>query len=112
MLTTVNTQLRRHRRKVRWALAVLVVALVAVTAHSALMSGPLGDHAMSDAGALCMVVGGALAAAGVAAFSVRRLPQRPTRLIALPIAALPFVRARAGLLARAGPPPLTPVLRL
>lgn len=113
MLSSLNTRLRRHRSKVRWALAVLAVAAVALTAHSALMSSDMGDHAMSDAVAICLTVGGCVAVIGVAAFAVGRVLQRPTCVIPTPLApAPPFVPASAGFLVRAGPPPLLQVFRL
>lgn len=97
------------------ALAVLAVALVAVTAHAAVMNGVMDDHVMSDAAALCLAVGGSLAVAGVAVFAVRRLLQRPRWVIPAPLApSLAFVPASAGFLVRAGPPPppLLQVFRL
>jgi hypothetical protein len=112
MLTTLDTQLRRHRRQVRWLLAVVAVVAAALTAHSALISSDMGDHKM-DAVAICLVAGGCVAVIGVAAFAVRRLLQRPTWVIPAPVApALPFIPASAGFLVRAGPPPLLQVLRL
>ena len=85
---------------------MLAIALAALTAHSSLMSGPMDDHAMSNAAAICMVVGGSLAVVGVAVFAVRRLARRPLWLIPAPHApALPFVAVAPGFLVRAGPPP-------
>ena len=115
MLISVHSQLRRQRRRVLLALAVLAVALAALSAHSAVMSGAMDDHVMSDAAALCLAVGGALAVAGVAVFAVRRLLQRPLWVIPAPLTqALAFVPASAGFLVRAGPPPpaLLQVFRL
>jgi hypothetical protein len=114
MLTTLNSQLRRHRRKAKWALAVLAVAAVAHIAHSALMSSDMGDHSTSNAVAICLTVGGCVAVIGVAAFAVRRVLQRPTWTIPAPFPpALAHVPAAAGFLGRAGPPPsLLQVFRL
>ena len=92
---------------------MLAVALVAVTAHSALMSGPTDDHAMGDATALCFLLGGSLAAVGVAAFGIRRPARHRTWVIHTPVApALPFIPSSPGFLVRAGPPSLLQVFRL
>ena len=95
------------------ALAALAVALAALTAHAAAMNDAMGDHVMGDAAAICLVVGGALAAVSVAVFAVGRRPQRPLWVIPQPLApALPFLPASSGFLARAGPPPVLQVFRL
>ncbi|MEX0741359.1 MAG: hypothetical protein WD079_01085 [Phycisphaeraceae bacterium] len=112
MLISPNSQLRR-RHQVLIALAVLAVALTALTAQTTLMDGGMDDHVMSDAAAICLAVGGSLAIIGVAIFAVRRLRQRPLWLIpAAPTPARLFVGATPGFLARAGPPPLLQVFRL
>jgi hypothetical protein len=112
VLIKLDSELRRHRRKVLWALALFAVLGVAVTAKAALMSGhEHGD--MSDAVVLCMTVGACVAVAGVAVFAARRLAQRPMWLIASPVAAaLASVPVSPGFLVRAGPPPLLQVFRL
>jgi hypothetical protein len=112
MLITLNRQLRRHRRRVLTALAVLAVALAALSAHAALMRGALDGHAISDATTSCLIVGGSLAIAGVAVLAVRRLQQRLWLVAAPPMLALGFVPAYAGFAVRAAPPPLLQVFRL
>ena len=87
------------------ALAVLAT-LAALTIHAAVMDGAMDDHVMSDAAALCLAVGGSLAAVGVAVFAARRPLQRPLWVIPTPVApALSFRPAAHGFLVRAGPPP-------
>lgn len=91
------------------ALALLLVVASALSAHSAVMGG---DHA-GDAAALCLIVGASGAVVAVAAFALRCARARSLWLVPAPLApALPFVTAAPGFLARAGPPPLLPVLRL
>ena len=88
-----------------WAVAVLAVALTALTAHAALVGGPMGDHVMSDAAAICAVVGGTLAVTGVAVGAVRLLIQRRPWTDPLPLAAARVLLPSAcGLPVRAGPP--------
>lgn len=74
---TVHSRLRRHRRAVLLALAVLAVATAALTVHATVMSGGMDDHVMGDAAALCLSVGGALIAVGAVGLAARRLLQRP-----------------------------------
>jgi hypothetical protein len=108
---SLDKQLRRHRRKLTAALAVLAVAAVAMTAHAALMSGT-GDH-MSDGAGICLTVGGCVAVLGVAVFAHIRLRRRPLWLIPAPLAAAPpFVAMSNGFLSRAGPPRLLQVFLL
>jgi hypothetical protein len=106
MLTSVHSLLCRHRRRVRWALAVFALCASALTVHSLAMSSGMSDHAAGDAAALCMAVGGSLALAVAAvAFAARRPSQRPTWLIdvaAGPAAVL--IPDGAWALVRAGPP--------
>jgi peptidoglycan/LPS O-acetylase OafA/YrhL len=105
VIVSLHTHLRRRRRRLLVALALLAVALAALTAHAAAMDGAMGDHVMSDAAALCLAVGGSLAAIGVRAFAARRMPQRSRWVI--PAFALPaplLLPAAAGVLVRAGPP--------
>jgi predicted membrane-bound spermidine synthase len=114
MLSTFNRRLRHHRRKALCALAVLAVAGVALSAKTALMSAH-GHDDVSDIVAVCMIVGGYAAVAGVAVFAVRRLLQRPRWLISAPLLpALPVLPSTTGFLARAGPAPpaLLQVFRL
>jgi len=112
VLITLHSQLRRQRRKVLWALALVAILGVAVTAKAALMSGH-GHSDMSDAVTICLTVGACVAIAGVAVFAIRRLTQRPLWLILTPAApALPFVPTSTGFLVRAGPPSLLQVFRL
>ena len=113
MLTSVHSLLRRHRRRARWALAVLAVCGAALTMHTMVMGdGLMGDHAVGDAAALCVALGGSLAVAGVAVFALRHPAQRPTWLI--DSAAAPdsmFVGVASPFPVRAGPPD-SQVLRL
>ena len=112
VLIALHSQLRPRRRQVLTELAVLAVALAALTAHSALM-GSMGDHAMSDTAAICLALGGSLAIAGATVFAIGRLAQRPPGVIPVPAApALAFVPTSTGFVARAGPPPMLQVFRL
>jgi len=111
VLISVHSQLRRHRRKVLWALAMLAVVSIGLTARTALMSAH-GHVDMSDAVAICMTVGGCVAIAGVAAFAVRRLAQRPLWRIPMPLApASALVWVDTGFLVRAGPRQVLQVFR-
>jgi len=114
MLICVYHRLRRQHRRVLVALAVLAVAMVAVTAHAAVMNGGMDDGVMGDAGALCLAVGGALAVVGAAVVATLRLRRRPLWILRAPLApSRPFVAAASGLRVRAGPPaPLLQVFRL
>lgn len=114
MLISVHSRLRRHRRMVMWALAVLAVVGVALTARAVLMSAH-GHVGVSDALAICMTVGGCVAIAGIAVFALPRVARRPLwRVVAQQAPALVFVPSGAGVLVRAGPPPaaLLQVFRL
>jgi hypothetical protein len=113
MLTSVHTLLRRHRRQVRWALAVFAILASGLAVHSLAMSGAMSDHAAGDAAALCMAVGGSLAFAGAAvAFAARRPSQHPNRLVDVAAApATAFIPDGPWALVRAGPPG-SQVLRL
>lgn len=87
------------------ALALLAVALAALTAHAAAMDGAMGEHVMSDAAALCLAVGGSLAVIGVGVFAARRLRQRRWSIVPAFLPPAPvFLPAAAGVLVRAGPP--------
>lgn len=112
VLISLDSQLRRHRRQVLTALAVFAVALAVPTAHAAVMNGGMDDHAIGDAAAICLAVGGSLAIIGVATVALRRLRQRPLWLIpAAPTSARLFV-GTPDVLARAGPRPLLQVFQL
>jgi hypothetical protein len=112
MLMSLDNRLRRNRRWAACAVAVLALGFVGLAAHSALMSSSMGNHT-SDAAGICLAVGGCALFIGVALFTARRLLQRPTLLIASPLApVLPFIPAFSGCLVRAGPPPLLQVFRL
>ena len=116
MLISVHRRLRRqHRRVLLFALAVLAVAMVAVTAHTAAMNGGIDDGAMGDVAALCLAVGGSLAVVGTAVVAARRLHRRTLWILRAPLAApRPFIAVASGFLVRAGPParPLLQVFRL
>jgi hypothetical protein len=112
VLISVHSQLLRHRRLVVATLATLALTLAALTAHSALMSGAMGDHMVGDAAAICLAVGGTLVLGGavlVAAHGLRREPSWPLVCVALPAPAL--VPATTTFLVRAGPPTLLQVFR-
>jgi hypothetical protein len=110
MLISFNSLLRRNRRRVALALAVLGLSFAGLAAHSALM-GSDTVSTMSTA-AVCVAIGGCVAVV-VAGFAMRRLAQRPRWLIpAPPDPALPFVPVSLGFLVRAGPPSLSQVFRL
>jgi hypothetical protein len=69
------------------------------------MDGGMSDHVMSDAAALCLALGGAVATVGVAV-AVGRLLRRPLSPVVPPLAPTPpAVAPRPGFLIRAGPPP-------
>lgn len=105
MIVSLHHHLRRRRRRLLVALVLLAVALAALTAHAAAMDGAMGEHVMSDAAALCLAVGGSLAAIGVGAFAARRLRQRGRSIVPVFLAPTPVLRpAAAGVLVRAGPP--------
>ena len=106
MLTTVHSLLRRHRRLVSCALAVLGVCSAVLAAHTVVMSdGMTGDHAVGDAAALCVAVGSALAVAGVAVLAARRPVRRPLWLLAAVTAPKwAFASATCPFPVRAGPP--------
>ena len=87
-------------------MAALAVALAALMAHTAFMNGSMDDHALSDVAAICAVVGGSLAVAGVAVFAIRRLMRRPLWIVPAPLApALVLLPSMPGLSVRAGPAP-------
>lgn len=110
MLISLNSLLRRNRRRVALALAVLGLSFAGLAAHSALMGSDMGSK-MSTA-AVCVAVGGCVAVV-VAGFAMRRLTQRPLWLIPAPLhPALRFVPVSLGFLVRAGPPSLSQVFRL
>ena len=112
MLMSLNSLLRRHRRKVACVLVMLAVAFLSVAAHSALMGDEMGNH-MGDGAAICLAVGGCAVFIGVAAFAARRLLQRPLWLIAAPLTpSRPFIAVASNFLVRAGPAPLLQVFRL
>ena len=107
MLALIHRVIHRRRRQVRWLLGILAVTATAVTAHSTLMNGSMGDHVVGDAATLCVALGGALAIATVTAFAPARPPQRPTWLLAaVPEPAWAYVPVASGFLVRAGPPDL------
>jgi hypothetical protein len=99
---SLHSQLRRHRRTVMTAVAVLAVAAMVLTAHSAVM--PAGGDHMGGAATICLTIGVCVAAITVAALTVRRLLQRPTWLVLTPSAPLlRFNPSPIGFPARAGP---------
>ena len=109
MLVSIHRQLRRHRRKVVLALAIVAVAATAVTAHAALMNP---DHGASSAALVCLAVGGCVVLTVVAAVALRRRPARDWALVSLmPAPALPSLPADTGVIARGSPPPLLQVFR-
>jgi hypothetical protein len=69
MLTTINRQLRRHRRTVRWTLAMLAVVSVALTTRTALMSA----HGHGN-----MVRGAIRALKTTGARAAKPAPEQPT----------------------------------
>ncbi len=109
---TINTRLRRRRRKVLAVLAVLAAGTVAATAHSVLMSSGTGDHMSDGAVVVCITVGGGLVAAGAIVFALRKLRLPTWPLASSPAPWLDLARAVPVPLARAGPPPLLQVFRL
>jgi nitrate reductase gamma subunit len=105
VLTSVRIQIRRHRHKLLWVAAVFAAAAIALSAKSALASAHVHGE-VSDAVAICFTVGACVAVAGVAAFAVRRLGQRPLWQVSEPLGPVAaFVPAFPGFLVRAGPPP-------
>jgi hypothetical protein len=108
---TLDSQLRRHRRKVALVLAVLGLSFAGLTAHSALMGS--GVRGMAGTAMVCVAVGGCVAVITVAGFGVRRLAQRLLWLSSPPLApTLRFTPFASGFLVRAGPPSLSQVFRL
>lgn len=99
MFVLINSVVRRQRRRVVAVMAVLALAGVVTTAHSAMG----GDH-MGDAAVMCVAV---LAVAGVAVLAAVagaprswlpvRWTRRPSGAAHLPLVVLvPLPRARAG----------------
>ena len=112
VLISLHSQLRRHRRKATCALAALALGFIGLAAHATLMSSDMGNH-MGNTAAVCLAVGGCALFIAVAAFSIRRLLQRPLWLLAAPLMpARPFTPTSAGFPVRAGPASLSQVFRL
>lgn len=112
LLTSLNTRLRRQRRQVLAALAVLGTVTVIAAGHAALASHGMGHHVGDAAVIACMAIGSGLVAVGTVALAIRRPRVGSWPLTLLPTPALDPARAMSVRPARAGPPPVLQVFRL
>jgi hypothetical protein len=104
---SVNSTLRRQRRRLATLAVVLSVAGAIVIAHSAMRH----DH-MGDAVLMCLAVAETAVAAVGASLALGAWMRRPQGVVATPLAPeLAFVTSSVGIRARAGPP-LLQVFRL
>lgn len=108
MLTATHHQLQRHRRKLLWGVAVLVVATAGLTAKTVLANAHAdGEMAtgVDDVAAICIIGAGCVAVIGLGTFAIRRPTQRPRwRLRALLVPSSVHTPVTLGFSARAGPP--------
>ncbi|MTD43673.1 hypothetical protein GKE82_04970 [Conexibacter sp. W3-3-2] len=105
MFVSINRALRRSRRRLLLAGALLFVAFALVSAHSAFGGGHMEhDGQVTDALAMCLAIGETAAAMFVAA-ALGRLAIRPGRwsVVLEPTGRSERREARPGARARAGP---------
>lgn len=113
VMISINNQLRHHRRKVVWAMALVALVIVAVVAWFAVVDNDRGHDHGGNTAAVCITIGACLAATGAAVFAARRLRERATFTIfesPMPVWVSAGVHVLAS--ARAGPAPMLQVFRL